>query len=506
MKRYLMGLDTGTTSFKAALFDEEKNLAASVTTDYDLLTPGENIVEFPAEAYWKIFCDTAKRLLAKTNVRGEQVEALALSSQGETLIALDARCRPVGKAIVWLDNRAGREADELRERFGREEIYRVTGQADMLATWPAAKIRWLKKNRAEDYRRTAKFLLLEDYLIYRLTGRCVGEPNLWASSAMLDIHMGEWWGEMLRELEISPDRLPELKDCGTRVGSVLPEAAAECGLSPQTQVATGALDQTCNAIGCGLTLPGMICETTGSCLAVSAILDSFVPFDASMQITCQNHAVPGRYTVLLWSQSAGMTHKWFAREFYPECADLDEAFERMNGEMETVPMGCGGVTMLPHITGAANPEYDSNARGVFCGITPGVGRAQFGRAIFEAVACMLRSNIEQLERLGARFDSVYCMGGGAKSPLWLQIKADIAGKDMIPLRARESACLGAAILAGKAIGVYDSIDWKPEELESARPVCANPENKAAAEIVYRKYGELYRALKPWFQFSAENRA
>ena len=119
---------------------------------------------------------------------------------------------------------------------------------------------------------------------------------------------------------------------------------------------------------------------------------------------------------------------------------------------------------------------------------------------------MLRSNIEQLERLGARFDSVYCMGGGAKSPLWLQIKADIAGKDMIPLRARESACLGAAILAGKAIGVYDSIDWKPEELESARPVCANPENKAAAEIVYRKYGELYRALKPWFQFSAENRA
>ena len=101
MKRYLMGLDAGTTSFKAALFDEEKNLAASVTTDYDLLTPGENIVEFSAEAYWKIFCDTAKRLLAKANIRGEQVEALALSSQGETLIALDARCRPVGKAIVW---------------------------------------------------------------------------------------------------------------------------------------------------------------------------------------------------------------------------------------------------------------------------------------------------------------------------------------------------------------------------------------------------------------------
>ena len=180
MKRYLMGLDAGTTSFKAALFDEERNLAASVTTDYDLLTPDENIVEFSAEAYWQIFCDTTKRLLEKANVRGEQVEAFALSSQGETLIALDALGRPVGNAIVWLDNRAGREADELRERFGREAIYCMTGQADMLATWPAAKILWLKRNRAGDYRRTAKFLLLEDYLLYRLTGRCVGEPNLWA--------------------------------------------------------------------------------------------------------------------------------------------------------------------------------------------------------------------------------------------------------------------------------------------------------------------------------------
>lgn len=506
MKRYLMGLDAGTTAFKAALFGADKELIASVTTDYDLMTPSDDRVEFPAQAYWEAFCGTVKSLLQKAGVSGEHVAAIAISSQGETLISLDADGRPVGNAIVWLDNRAVREADELRECFGRERVYSVTGQADMLATWPAAKILWLQRNRAEDFRRTAKLLLLEDYLLYRLTGRYVGEPNLWASSAMLDIHRGEWWREMLEALNLSEASLPELRQCGARVGSVLPESAAECGLSVNTEVATGALDQTCNAIGCGLTMPGVICETTGSCLAVSAILDSFVPFDESMQITCQNHAVPGRYTVLLWSQSAGMTHKWFAKEFYPDCADLDAAFERMNGEIEKVPMGCDGVTMLPHITGAANPEYDSNARGVFCGITPGVGRAQFGRAIFEAVACMLRTNIEQLEALGARVDSVYCMGGGARSRMWLQIKADIAQKSMIPLRARESACLGAAILAGKAIGVYDSVDWTPAEMENAEQIRPNPDQRAAADVVYGKYVELYRALKPWFSYSAENRA
>ena len=502
MKRYLLGIDAGTTAFKAALFDEEKNLIAAGQRDYALLTPAPNIVEFPAEAYWQIMCELIRELLAGTDLSAGEVAALALSSQGETLICLDEDGHPIGNAIVWLDNRATAQADELRERFGVREVYEQTGQADMLATWPAAKILWLRQAHPEQFARARKYLLLEDYLMYCLTGRMVGEPNLWASSAMMNIHTSQWWPEMLDALGIASEQLPELLPCGTEVGTLTLAAAEGTGLPAKTMVVTGALDQTCNAIGCGLTRPGVICETTGSCLAVSAVLDRFVPYDAQRPITCQNHSVPGRYTVLLWSQSAGMTLKWFAKNFYPEYENLDDAFNQINLDGAQVPMGCDGLTMLPHLNGAANPEYDPAARGVFCGATLEHGRGHFARAILEAVACMLRRNLEQIDGMGIRYDEVFCMGGGAKSPLWLQIKSDVTGKTMRPLRARESACLGAAILAGVGVGVFDSVDWTADELAASKRFEPEERQSAACDALYRRYVGLYDALKEYFERNA----
>ena len=502
MKRYLLGIDAGTTSFKAALFDDEKKLIAAGQKDYALLTPAQNIVEFPAESYWRIACELIRDLFSRTSISAREVKALALSSQGETLICLDENNRPIGNAIVWLDNRATEQADELRRRFGVQQVYEQTGQADMLATWPAAKILWLRETHPEQFAKTRKYLLLEDYLLYCLTGKMVGEPNLWASSAMLNIHTSRWWPEMLDALGIVSGQLPELLPCGAEVGTLTPEAAESTGLSTKTVAVTGALDQTCNTIGCGLTRPGVICETTGSCLAVSAVLDRFVPYDAQRPITCQNHSVPGRYTVLLWSQSAGMTLKWFARNFYPEYEDLDAAFNQINRDSAQVPMGCDGLTMLPHLNGAANPEYDSAARGVFCGATLEHGRGHFARAILEAVACMLRRNLEQIDGMGIRFDEVFCMGGGAKSPLWLQIKSDITGKTMRPLRARESACLGAAILAGVGVGVFDSVDWTADELAASKRFVPEAQQSEACDALYRRYIGLYDALKGYFAVNA----
>ncbi len=257
MSRYLLGLDAGTTAFKGALFDTDRNLIASAQRDYTLLMPKENIVEFPAEEYFRILCEMIRELLKSANASGDDVLAIALSSQGETLICLDENGAPIGNAIVWLDNRAYAEAEALKERFGVEQVYNISGQADMVATWPAAKILWLKNNRPNDFARTKKFMLLSDYLLYRLTGKCAGEPNLWASSAMLNIHNSEWWQDMLDELGITPERLPEIRPCGTALGSITEEAAALTGLSVKTVAALGALDQPCTAIRCGLTSPGM---------------------------------------------------------------------------------------------------------------------------------------------------------------------------------------------------------------------------------------------------------
>ena len=503
MERYLLGLDAGTTSFKAALFDENRRMIWSGQRDYVLLTSGEDVVEFPAEEYWRILCGLSQSAIRESGIDAGKVAALAISSQGETLISLDEQGNALGNAIVWLDNRAVAQADALRERFGLKRVYEVTGQSDMLATWPAAKLLWLRENCPEQFEKTNRFLLLEDYLLYRLTGRFAGEQNLWASSAMLNIHTGAWWAEMLEAISLTQDRLPKIQPCGSALGKLQPEAARAMGLTPDTMAVMGALDQSCNAIGCGITLPGMICETTGSCLAVSAVVDEFIPYNADAPITCQNFVVPGRYVVLLWSQTAGMALKWFAQKFYGEYEDLNAAFAKINADVAQIPMGCDGLTALPHLNGASNPEYDPYARGVFCGVTLEHGRAHFARAVMEAVACMLRRNLEQLEAAGVEFDSVFSMGGGAKSPMWLGIKSAITGKKVRPLMAGESACLGAAILAGVGIGVFESVDWKPEALSESAVICADKGIKE--DGLYRRYIRLYETLKPLFLENAQQR-
>lgn len=500
MSKYILGVDAGTTSFKGAIFDEDRQCVAVEQLDYTLITPKPDYVEFTCEQYWEAFCNITKALLKSSGLNSEDIVSVAISSQGETLISLDKDNNPVGNVIVWLDNRAVKEAEALKEKFGLKAVYEYSGQADMCATWPAAKILWIKNNCPEQFAKTAKFMLLEDYLMFRLTGKIVGEPNLWASSAMLNIHDASWWKEMLDEIGVCPEKLPAIQPCGTPVGNVIEAAAKDSGLSVSTLVSTGALDQTCNTIGAGITLPGSVCETTGSCLAVSATLDKFIPYSEEMPITCQNSAVPGRYTVLLWSQSAGMVFKWFAKGFYPEFAgDLDKAFAQMNIDAAEIPAGCDGLVMLPHLSGASNPEFDLNARGVFCGATLLHDRRHFTRAIMEAIAYMLRRNTDQLLGLGASFDKLYCMGGGSKSPLWLKIKASVTGCGMIPLKVKESGCLGAALLGAVGKGIYKDIDTAAEGLiKTGAEIAPDTSVKADYDKGYASYIALYDALKPYF--------
>ena len=499
MMRYLLGLDMGTTAVKAALFDDQKTLIASDVCDYQLLTPEKDRIEFPAEQYWEALCAISRSVIRKAGVSKETVAALALSCQGETLICLDEQGRPLQNAIVWLDNRAVAEAEELKQVFTRKQVYETTGQADMIATWPASKILWLKRNAPERFKKTAKYLLLADYLVYRMTGAFAGEPNLWASSALLNIHTNAWWQEMLDAIGVDAGQLPRIVPCGTAIGFMLPQAVEKMGVSSACRVVAGALDQTCNTIGCGMTKAGSILETTGSCLAVSAITTRFIPYREDMRLTCQNSAVPGRYTVLLWSQSAGMTHKWFAKNFYSEAKSQKEAFEMITRDAEAIPPGCDGLIMLPHLTGAANPEYDSSATGVFAGMTLKHTRAHFGRAVMEAVACMLRRDLDQLAALGIDNQLIYSAGGGAESGFWLQIKADLAQRSFQPLRARDSACLGAAILAGAGVGIFDGVDGEPQACSQAVHT-PDTQNARQYEMVYQKYIRLYDALKPYFAY------
>ena len=426
----LMGIDVGTTSVKTAVFDQTLKSVCSSSVDYTLETHGD-MVEFEAEKYW----DIVKGELDALEV---DVSALAIDTQCETLILTDEKGAPVRKAIVWLDNRATKEAETIEKHFGREKVYTVTGQPEITATWPACKLLWVKRNEPEIWQKTKKIFLLEDYLLYKLTGKFVTEKTLQSSTIYFDINNAYWWKEMLDFIGVSQDMLPALLDSGEYVGDYR-------GI----KVVTGAMDQVSGAIGAGVVKKGIVSEMTGTTMVVFSPCDTVPPFKADSIIPC-HYNYDGKYCLLTWSSTAGMALKWFRNAL---CEDY--SFRELDELAEKVAVGCDGLTFLPYLCGSTMPKYNPNARGSFTGLTPEHTRGHFVRSIMESIACTLKEN---LDYLGLDVSEIRAMGGGANSPLWCQMKADMTGKTLVTLQNGETACLGGAILAGVGTGVFASVE------------------------------------------------
>jgi xylulokinase len=299
-------------------------------------------------------------------------------------------------------------------------------------------------------------LWLEDYLLYRLTGQYATSTAQQTSSILLDIQTQDWWPEMMDYMGVTPGKLGRLMKPGEPVGTLQKQAAEELGLTDRTVAVTGSMDQAIAALGAGNIAPGMVVESTGGALGIVATLDAPL-FDPHGQIPCYLHAVPDTYCLLPWGQTAGMALKWFRDAFFGLEAELArqagrDPYDDMTAEAARVPAGCDGLLALPHLEGAFCPEFNPNARAVFFGATLRHGRAHFIRAILESVAFMLKRNLDLVEGLGIGVKAITSLGGGARSPLWLQIKADVLQKPVQTIQVEEAACLGAAILGAVAAG------------------------------------------------------
>ena len=498
-----LGIDAGTTALKVAIFDLEGRLLALDRQEYQLLTPAPAWVELDAEVYWLALCKAVRNAIRSSGRGAESVRALAISSQGETLIPLDRDGRPTRRAIVWLDNRAVREAAWLGQQFDVEEVYRVTGQPEIAPGWPACKILWLKRNEPEAFKRTAHFLLLEDYLLYRLAGHLVTLLALQTSSLLLDIQRKAWWEPMLDAIGLLPGRLGHLMEPGERVGPLSSEGAQALGLTTRTLAVTGAMDQAAGAVGAGNIAPGLATESTGGAMAILATLAE-PRYDPKRRVPCHYHALPDAYCLLPWGQTAGMALRWFRDQFF----DLEtraarehgfDAYDLMADAATRVPAGSQGLTVLPHLEGAACPEFNPAARAVFYGATLRHTKAHFVRAIMESVAYMLKANLDIVEELGLPVAEVRCMGGGARSPLWLQIKADVLQKPVIPVAVEDAACLGAALMAATATGGFASLQEGVEQMvrlgDTLEP---DPRRAEVYREGYGQYLELYQRLAPMF--------
>ncbi|HTP02686.1 MAG TPA: FGGY family carbohydrate kinase [Anaerolineales bacterium] len=503
----ILAFDLGTTALKCALHDLRGNVLAKASVEYELITPDPDSVEVDVETYWEAFKSALGSVVKESAADPASIKALGVSAQGETLILADKSGRPLRRAIVWLDNRAQQEAAELGEKFGHRHAYEITGQVKLVPTWPASKILWVRNHEPKTYEQVDKFLLIEDYFLHRLTGEYACEGSLVTSTCYWNFRTRQWWPEMLDALGVRAGQLPPYCESGEVVGTLRSDVAAELGLSPATRVCTGALDQACGAIGVGNIKPGVFSENTGAALAICASVEH-ATLDPADQMPCHYHGLPGLYMLHTFT-SGGIVLRWFRDEF----AQLEmsvgkfsgmDAYDLLGREAEKVPAGCEGLVMLPHLQGAMAPEANPDARGVFYGFTLRHGRNHFTRAIMESVCFIVRRNIEVIEGMGVPVREIRALGGGARSRVWKQIEADITGRPVLTTSNEEAATLGAAILAGKAVGLYSSVEEAVGQMVQIKdrfePTAANASIYDAA---FRTYVDLYNALCPLFSKERE---
>jgi xylulokinase len=500
---HLIGIDAGTTALKVGVFSPAGATLAVASEEYRLVTPAADRAELDPELYWQALVGATGRALELAGVRPAEVEAIAVSSQGETVTPVAADGTPLGPSVVWLDNRARAEAAELAARFDVETIYAATGVPEMNATWPACKILWWRRHEPDLFAGTARFLLVEDLLLHRLTGRFVTEGGVLCTTLLYDIRSGGWWTPMLEAVGIDPGRLPEIAAPGAVVGTLRPQAAEALGLRTDVRVVAGGMDQGAGAVGVGNVAPGIVSESTGGALTLQASVDRS-DGDRTRRTPVYVHSAPGRYLYCPVCPTGGIVLTWFRDRFgEPETARAvatgQSAYDLLTELAATVPPGSDGLTMLPHLAGAFSPEYEPRARGVWSGFTLAHGKGHFVRAILEAVAYMLRRNLELLADAGAPAAEVHAHGGGARSDLWCQIKADVVGRPVVTLKGEDSAIRGDAMLAGVATGAFADLgEACAAMVVPSRRFEPDPATRAVYEIGYQHYQELFSALRPTF--------
>jgi len=492
----LITLDVGTTAVKAGIFQEDLTPLAFTIREYQLLTPQTDIVELDPQVYWDNAVAGIRDVMRQSGSRPEEVAAVTCTTQGETMIPIDDAGNVLHNAIVWLDARAKAEAEEIAGVYPPEAFYAKTGLPEVNAYCPNAKMLWIKNNKPDIYGNTYKFLLLEDYLVYKLTGQCVTNPALICSTGYFDIVRNTVWVELLERFGMDASKIPAVLPCGTAVGHITQAAAEETGLARQTIVSTGAMDQVASAIGSGNTGEGVVTETTGTCQVVVAAIDE-PALEQWSPVTVYSHALDGKYLLLTMTQTAGIAMKWFRNEF---CADLMErsqgnAFDEMSSLAQEAPPLSRGLFFFPCLTGMQLPENNENARGVFFGMGIDTGRDCFIRAIMEGISYTMR---EKLELMAVSPREVFVLGGGAKSDVWNQIKADTSGAVIKALEVEETASVGAAMLGGVACGIFADLSGAGAKLTQKKAYYPRQDVKAQYDKGYAKYLKLYGQFKPLF--------
>jgi len=497
----LIGLDIGTTGCKAIVFDEQGRILGQAAREYPILTPLPFWAEQDAEEVWQKGWDALGQAVASAAmaVQGDLPVALALSVQGEAVTPVNGEGRALRPTILGMDTRTGAENEWLKERFGAEALFSRTGMpVHTVNTLP--KLLWLKEHEPDVWRAADQFLLYEDFFLRRLGGRAAISHCLASRTQMYDLAAGDWADDILYDCGIGRERLAGLAPERGGVSGVLrPDLARDLGLSGEVLLVSGGHDQACAALGSGVVEDGAGMVSTGTAEVVEVAMAT-PTLDEMLRrggISVYRHVVPGLYLAMTLNQSGGLLLRWFRDTL---CRwELEQG--RASGQdpydliLDGASPGPTDLMVLPHFSGSGTPLLDITSKGAILGLTLATTRATIAKAIVEGLVFELRTNTDLLQDAGIAIHELCAVGGGARSPLWLQLKADVC---RIPLRVpavTEAACLGAALLAGVGAGVYpDLASAVKRTVRIERHVEPQEDSARAYDARYQIYRQVYPTL------------
>ena len=368
------------------------------------------------------------------------------------LTLLDANGEVLRPAILWNDQRTAAQCDEIRARLGKARLIQITGN-DALTGFTAPKILWVQENEPEVYARVAHILLPKDYVRYKLTGEYAIDRADGSGTILFNLKARDWSPEVLAALGIPADWLPRTYEGPEVTGAISAEAARLTGLKEGTPVVAGGGDQAAQAVGVGAVKPGIVALTLGTSGVVFATTgQAFIEPEGRLHAFC--HSAPGRWHLMGVMLSAAGSLRWYRDTFAPGMG-----YDELLAPSADVPAGAEGLLFLPYLTGERTPHPDPLARGAFAGLTVRHGMAHMTRAVLEGVAFGLRDSFELIKSAGlSSIDQVRVSGGGARSPLWRQILADVFNAELVTVNTTEGAAYGAALLAGVGVGAWADVD------------------------------------------------
>jgi xylulokinase len=484
---YWLGLDVGTGGSRALLVDE------GGVVRYSFIAPHREMrmlkplwAEQDPDDWWNAGQFALQGVLRAAGIDGSAIKGIGLTGQMHGLVLLDEDDKVIRPALIWCDQRSQPQVDFIEAKLGRQAIFKHIANP-VLTGFTLPKLLWVRDHEPEKFAAIRRILLPKDYLRFKLTGEFSTDVSDASGTALFDVVNRRWSGEMIAGLDLDARILPKAYESHEITGRVTSAAAAATGLAMLTPVVAGAGDQAASAIGNGIVEPGKVSCTIGTSGVVFAYLDQ-PAYDTAGRVHTFCHAVPNAWHVMGVTQGAGLSLQWFRNRFAP-----DVAYDDLTAEAALSPAGALSLFWLPYLMGERTPHLDANARASWIGLTASHQRSDLIRALLEGVCFSQKDGLEIINSLGAKPNQIRLSGGGAKSPLWHQLFADILAEDVATLETQEGSAYGAALLALVGTGKYataaEICGLAVKEVEVKK-------RDAEAVAFYAKRYEIYRSLYP----------